>query len=72
MKKRNYNIDFLRGIATISIIVIHTAFWSGTAYLPEWVSNITLLLDVPEFIFISGITSTYSKSFMKKINGLLK
>ena len=72
MKKRNYNIDFLRGIATISIIVIHTAFWSGTAYLPEWVSNITLLLDVPAFIFISGITSSYSKTFMKKINGLLK
>ena len=43
MKKRNYNIDFLRGIATISIIIIHTAFWSGTEYLPSWVSNLTLL-----------------------------
>lgn len=72
MKKRNYNIDFLRGIATISIIIIHTAFWSGTEYLPSWVSNLTLLLDVPAFIFISGITSSYSKTFMKKINGLLK
>ena len=71
MKERNYNIDFLRGIATICIIIIHTAFWSGVYYLPKWFSNLTLLVDVPVFIFISGIACSYSKTFMKKIKGLL-
>jgi len=71
MKKRNYNIDFLRGVATLCIIIIHTAFWSGEAYLPPWFSNLTLLVDVPAFMYISGISFSYVKSFMKNIKGLL-
>ena len=71
MKKRNNNIDFLRGIATIGIIVIHTAFYSGLSYLPPWFYNLTLLLDVPAFMFISGISFNYVKSFMKNITGIL-
>lgn len=72
MKKRNYNIDFLRGIATIWIIVIHTAFWSGEAYLPAWFKNLTLLLDVPAFMYIAGLSFTYNNSFMKTLKGLLE
>mgnify|MGYP001393330894 CR=1 FL=1 len=30
--ERNNYIDFLRGIASIGIIAIHTAFWSGQSY----------------------------------------
>lgn len=33
---RNNYIDFLRGIAAIGIIAIHTAFWGGQSYTPEW------------------------------------
>ena len=70
-KTRNYNIDFLRGIATICIIIIHTAWWSGTGYLPTWFSNLMLLIDVPVFMFISGISFNYVNSIIKNLKGLL-
>lgn len=70
-KKRNYNIDFLRGIATIWIIVIHTAWWSGTAYLPSWFSNIILIIDVPVFMFISGISFNFVNSIIKNLQGVI-
>lgn len=70
-KKRNYNIDFLRGIATLWIIVIHTAFWSGTIYLPKEFYNLTLLLDVPAFMYISGISFNFSNSIIKAIKGII-
>lgn len=71
LKERNYNIDFLRGIATLFIILIHTAWWSGTGYLPLWFSNLTLLVDVPVFIFISGISFNYVNSVLKNLKGLI-
>lgn len=70
-KERNYNIDFLRGIATLWIIVIHTAWWSGTGYLPSWFSNLILIMDVPVFIFISGISFNYVNSIIKNLSGIV-
>jgi hypothetical protein len=70
-KTRNYNIDFLRGIATLCIILIHTAWWSGQEYLPEWFSNLCLIIDVPVFMFIAGISFNYVNSIIKNIKGLL-
>ncbi len=70
-KERNYNIDFLRGIATLCIILIHTAFWSGEGYLPKWFSNLALLIDVPVFMFIAGISFNYSNSIIKNIKGII-
>ena len=63
---RNSYIDFLRGIAAISIISIHTAFWSGESYVPEWFRNLTLFLDVPFFFFLSGWGSSYGKIELNK------
>jgi len=54
MKKRNTYIDMVRGIAALSIINIHTAFWSGGHFVPAWAQNLTLLVDVPLFFFLSG------------------
>lgn len=71
MKERNYNIDFLRGLATIWIIVIHTAFWSGEAYLPAWFKSLSLFLDVPAFMYIAGLSFSYTNSFMKTLKGFL-
>lgn len=68
---RNYALDFFRGLATLSIILIHTVFWSGELYLPPYVSNISLFFDVPVFIFLSGIAFNYSNSILKNIKGLL-
>ena len=73
MKKatRNNNIDFLRGLATISIIIIHTAWWSGEGYLPRWFSGLTLLVDVPVFMFLAGLSFNYVNSITKNIKGII-
>ena len=71
-KDRNYTIDFLRGCACIFIILIHTAWWSGQKYLPSWFSNLFLLVDVPIFVFLSGLSYNYFESIGKNIKGILK
>ena len=55
--KRDLYIDFAKGLATLSIIFIHTAFWSGQFYIPTEVRVASLLFDVPLFFALSGITS---------------
>ena len=67
MIKRNEYIDYLKGIASIGIIAIHTAFWSGQSYTPEWFWNLTLLLDVPFFFYLSGYGGQYSKKSIEKM-----
>ena len=58
---RNAEIDILRGICAISIIMIHTTFWSGGAYVPWVVQSLSLLLDVPAFFFIAGASVAYTQ-----------
>lgn len=61
-RQRDLYIDLARGICVISIIFIHTVFWSGSSYVPNWVRNLSLLVDVPLFFFLTGCTmSIYSK-----------
>lgn len=55
--KRDLYIDFAKGLATLSIIFIHTAYWSGQYYIPAEVRIMSLLFDVPLFYALSGITS---------------
>lgn len=71
MKKRDNVIDILRGFAVFAIIIIHTTFWSGESYVPELVRSLSLLIDVPVFIFISGITFNFNDSINKTIKGLI-
>ena len=59
--KRNEYIDFLRGVGALGIIAIHTSFWSGEGYTPLWFHNMSLLIDVPFFFFLSGWASSYRK-----------
>ena len=54
---RDLYIDFAKGVATISIIFIHTVFWSGQLYIPTEMRVLSLLFDVPLFYALSGITS---------------
>lgn len=72
MVKRDNNIDFFRGVATIWIIFIHTCFWSGEVYVPVWLKSLSLIIDVPVFMFISGMTFNFSNNFFKSIKGLCK
>ena len=37
-------------------------WWSGIGYIPDWVRNIVLLLDVPMFFFLAGWSSSYTKA----------
>ncbi len=70
--KRNYNLDFFRGIAALSIIFIHTVCKSGSEYIPIWMLDVSLLIDVPLFIFISGMTFHHIKTIEKNISSLIK
>lgn len=70
--KRNYYLDFLRGLAALNIIIIHTAFWSGESYVPTYLQSITLFLDVPFFFYLSGWSFSYIKSNTKVFRGLIE
>lgn len=70
--ERDHYVDFLRGIAALNIIMIHTTFWSGAGYVPEMVQSLSLSVDVPFFFFISGISATYMGSFQKSLQSLLQ
>lgn len=72
MIKRDDNIDFFRGIAAVWIIFIHTCFWSGEVYVPVWLRSLSLIIDVPIFMFISGMTFNFSNNFFKSLKSLCK
>ncbi|MBB4807284.1 hypothetical protein HNP38_002588 [Chryseobacterium defluvii] len=67
---RDLYIDFAKGLATISIIFIHTAFWSGQFYIPTEVRVFSLVFDVALFYALSGITS--GSNIEKTLYRLLK
>lgn len=69
---RDYYLDFLRGLAVINVIIIHTAFKSGASYVPTFIQSITLLLDVPFFFFLAGWSYAYVRSSIKNMKGLIK
>lgn len=58
---RNNTIDFFRRLAALQVILIHTAFHSGSSYVPAWFQNLTLFVYVPVFFFLSGWSATYCK-----------
>lgn len=70
-KKRDTYLDFMKGVAAINIIMIHTVFWSGESYVPEIVKSMALVLDVPFFFLCSGVGFTYVRSFKKTMLSLL-
>jgi surface polysaccharide O-acyltransferase-like enzyme len=52
---RNSTLDLAKGIIIIQIIIIHTVWWSGSIYIPyDIIRQISLLIDVPVLVFISG------------------
>lgn len=71
-RTRDNTIDFFRGIAAICIIFIHTCFWSGTSYTPVKMQALSLIIDVPIFVFISGMSFNFSNSLFKTIKGFCK
>jgi len=68
---RDHSLDLLRGLAALSIIFIHTTFWSGEAYVPQKVESLSLILDVPFFFFLSGWAAGYVRSLKKSLLSLV-
>lgn len=68
---RDNSIDFFRGLAAISIVLIHTVFHSGNAYVPANVSGWFLLFDIPIFVYLSGVLFKKTKNPYKKIKEIL-
>lgn len=68
---RDRYLDFLRGIASISVIFIHTAYHSGESYVPALVRTAALLVDVPFFMFLSGWSTYYSTDFCRMLRTFL-
>lgn len=68
--KRDLYIDFAKGFATLAIIFIHTVFWSGQFYIPTELRVLSLLVDVPLFFALSGLTS--GNNIEKTLYRLLK
>lgn len=68
--KRDLYIDYVKGIATLCIIFIHTVFWSGQLYVPREWRIFSLFFDVPIFFALSGFTS--SGNIEKTFRRLLK
>ncbi|MEO8340182.1 MAG: acyltransferase [Nitrospirota bacterium] len=59
---RDSFIDLVRGLCALSVVFIHTVFWSGSEYVPTYLRSLSLLFDVPVFFFLSGMAfSTASK-----------
>lgn len=69
---RHKEIDILRGLAMVNIVLIHTAFWSGQQYIPYWFSNLTLLVDVPVFFFLAGSISLSKYPFKSNLKNTVK
>ena len=53
-QKRDNYIDFIKGLAVIAVVFIHTVFWSGGSYVPVFWRNLALLFDVPVFFLMTG------------------
>ena len=68
--KRDLYIDCAKGLATLSIVFIHTVFWSGQFYVSNEIRIFSLLFDVPIFFALSGLTS--SGNLDKTFRRLLK
>lgn len=60
---RDYYIDNIRGLVTLSVVFIHTVFWSGYSYVPEYIRNIALFIDVPLFFLLTGMAASMTENF---------
>ena len=59
---RDNYIDFIKGLAVISIIFIHTVFFSGASYVPMYWRNLALLFDVSVFFLMTGCALTFTRA----------
>lgn len=67
---RDQVIDLFKGFTILWVIHIHTVFWSGYLYLPNYLRELSLFIDVPIFFFLSGyliFTGSLKDIFKKSV-----
>ena len=65
---RDKDLDFFRGVAAVNIILLHTSFHAN---LPV-IIFLTMMFDVPLFLFLSGWSAIYSHNFVNMLSRLMK
>jgi len=66
VSSRNLTLDLLKGIAILNIVFIHTIFWSGSTYnANDTLRQLSLIVDVSLFFFLSGWAANYQKNNIK-------
>lgn len=72
--ERDTMLDVFRGCAIISVIWIHTVYNSGGFYVPDntIIKTLTLLFDVPFFMFLAGWSAYYRLDFRKMLKGIVR
>ena len=58
---RNRKLDVVKGIAILLIILIHVLQRTVPKFTNNWPSSFLLVMSVPAFFFISGISVSYRK-----------
>ena len=73
VKTRDLYIDFFRGGAVLAILLHHTVFWTGDIVpSPNLLRNVSRLLEVPLFVYLSGWSAKYSHRLDKVFMNLIK
>jgi len=69
--ERSTYIDFFRGVMMLSVIHIHTLYWSLSKFTPDSLRHAAYLIDIPIFFFISGFLFK-AETFPASIRSALK
>ena len=56
---RNHGLDLLRGICILGVIWHHTCMYSGGDFVPDFMKQLSFLLEAPALFFVSGLTYKY-------------
>jgi fucose 4-O-acetylase-like acetyltransferase len=59
-KVRDTYFDAFKGMMILSVINIHTVYWSLKPYTPDILRELAYFVDIPIFFFISGYFVRYS------------
>ena len=71
MAERDSYFDAFKGMMILSVINIHTVYWSLKPYTPDIVRELAYFIDIPIFFFISGYFAKHSE-FLKTTRQVLR
>ncbi len=63
-KMRDTYFDAFKGMMILSVINIHTVYWSLKPYTPDILRELAYFVDIPIFFFISGYFARYTSFWL--------